>query len=141
MRLLVFRPTGAPNQYTVVGRSDLGNVPTADTASPHFATRIAVQAGDLLGAKSQGPRATYPAGGGTDMVCDGASGWTDPALGAMLTTSSCSGGTRINIAAAVEPDADADGYGDETQDACPTDASTHEACPVPAPLRSSRLRR
>jgi hypothetical protein len=30
----------------------------------------------------------------------------------------------------IEPDADADGFGDETQDLCPTDASTQGACPV-----------
>jgi len=29
----------------------------------------------------------------------------------------------------VEPDADADGFGDETQDQCPSDASTHGSCP------------
>jgi len=35
------------------------------------------------------------------------------------------------INATVEPDADHDGYGDETQDQCPTNASTHASCPVP----------
>jgi hypothetical protein len=30
----------------------------------------------------------------------------------------------------VEPDADHDGFGDETQDQCPTDASTQGPCPV-----------
>jgi hypothetical protein len=31
----------------------------------------------------------------------------------------------------VEPDADLDGFGDETQDACPTSAATQGACPAP----------
>ena len=31
----------------------------------------------------------------------------------------------------IEPDADHDGYGDMTQDACATDATTHDACPLP----------
>ena len=39
--------------------------------------------------------------------------------------------------ARLEADADRDGFGDETQDQCPTDASTQGACPVtpvtPAP--------
>ena len=35
------------------------------------------------------------------------------------------------IPSLVEPDADGDGYGDETQDQCPTDASTQGPCPAP----------
>ncbi len=30
----------------------------------------------------------------------------------------------------VEPDADRDGFGDETQDACPSSASAQGACPA-----------
>ncbi len=33
------------------------------------------------------------------------------------------------VNADIEPDADLDGYGDETQDLCPTDATTQGACP------------
>jgi uncharacterized repeat protein (TIGR01451 family) len=40
-----------------------------------------------------------------------------------------SGGAQvIDVAASVEPDADHDGFGDETQDACPTDATTQGVC-------------
>jgi hypothetical protein len=39
---------------------------------------------------------------------------------------------RINMAAVVEPDVDGDGFGDETQDGCPTDASTQGPCPQPS---------
>ena len=39
---------------------------------------------------------------------------------------------RINIKAVVEPDVDKDGFGDESQDACPTNAQTQGACPVAA---------
>jgi hypothetical protein len=35
----------------------------------------------------------------------------------------------MDLSAQLEADADGDGYGDETQDECPTDASTHGACP------------
>ena len=35
---------------------------------------------------------------------------------------------RVNATAVLEPDADADGFGDETQDQCPTDASTQGQC-------------
>ncbi len=32
------------------------------------------------------------------------------------------------MAATIEPDADRDGYGDESQDGCPTQSATHDAC-------------
>src|SRR4051795_243386 len=46
---------------------------------------------------------------------------------------------EVPINATIEGDADGDGYGDETQDMCPTIASTHDACPgtVPPPPRRS----
>jgi uncharacterized repeat protein (TIGR01451 family) len=38
---------------------------------------------------------------------------------------------KLGVSAVVEPDADGDGFGDESQDSCPTDASVHSgACPV-----------
>ena len=40
---------------------------------------------------------------------------------------------HIPLQARIEPDADGDGYGDETQDRCPTDAATSGPCPIPLP--------
>ena len=40
---------------------------------------------------------------------------------------------RVYVNADIEPDADHDGFGDETQDQCPSDASTAGPCPPPAP--------
>jgi hypothetical protein len=37
---------------------------------------------------------------------------------------------RVPVAAVIEPDADNDGFGDETQDKCPQSASTQAECPV-----------
>lgn len=39
--------------------------------------------------------------------------------------------TKLMISATVEPDADGDTYGDETQDLCPSRADVHTACPPP----------
>ena len=54
-----------------------------------------------------------------------------PALvnGVSQTEASNSGCEHL-VNAVVEPDADHDGYGDETQDQCPTDASTQGPCPT-----------
>jgi hypothetical protein len=38
---------------------------------------------------------------------------------------------RIPLSAVIEPDADGDGFGDETQDKCPTNAATQAPCPPP----------
>jgi hypothetical protein len=38
---------------------------------------------------------------------------------------------KLNLAATVEPDADGDGFGDETQDGCPAQAGLQTACPAP----------
>jgi hypothetical protein len=38
---------------------------------------------------------------------------------------------RIDISAELEPDADGDGYGDETQDLCPSISSIHGDCTAP----------
>ncbi|MGH2958633.1 MAG: hypothetical protein ACRDKE_03445 [Solirubrobacterales bacterium] len=41
--------------------------------------------------------------------------------------------TEIAYSADIEPDADRDGYGDITQDSCPTDGAVQLACTLPAP--------
>ncbi len=40
-------------------------------------------------------------------------------------------GERVPVEAKLEADLDKDGFGDETQDLCPTSAATQSACPVP----------
>ncbi|HEX6665847.1 MAG TPA: hypothetical protein VF081_04570 [Solirubrobacterales bacterium] len=40
---------------------------------------------------------------------------------------------ELLVAATIEPDADKDGFGDETQDKCPTQATTQGACDLTAP--------
>jgi hypothetical protein len=45
--------------------------------------------------------------------------------------------TVMNVT--IEPDADHDGFGDETQDACPTVASTTGPCPKPPPPPNTKI--
>jgi hypothetical protein len=51
----------------------------------------------------------------------------DPAVGATATATP-SATAYLDIAARVETDADGDGYGDDTQDGCPTDPADQTAC-------------
>jgi hypothetical protein len=43
---------------------------------------------------------------------------------------------RLTVAARIEPDADGDGFGDETQDQCPTQKSTQGPCDTTSPTVS-----
>jgi hypothetical protein len=121
----VLRPGPAVETVQVVGES----TGIATTGANTFGARIAVQAGDRIGTVSIG---------GSLLVCE------EPSPGAslgLIVGNPITGSTatylnhpealgRIAIFATIEPDADGDGYGDETQDQCPTDASTQGPCPV-----------
>ncbi|MGH2906474.1 MAG: hypothetical protein ACRDKI_06850 [Solirubrobacterales bacterium] len=92
-------------------------------------TRIPVAAGDAIGLQSANdqnlPFSNVAGGGVADEVqTKGPDGTTATPLG--TTTNE-----DVLVNADVEPDADADGYGDETQDACPADAAVQTACPTP----------
>jgi hypothetical protein len=132
-QLKVFAPTGGSNQLKVVGESLLSPVGQGTTILP---TRIPVQNGDLLGSivvVSQGGKVEQGA-----LFCEtkdpgdeiGLIG-LDPELGATVTPAATEAGFQNPVTVTVEPDADGDGYGDETQDKCPTDASTQGTCPAP----------
>jgi hypothetical protein len=125
--LKVFRANPVNATVLAVGGDAETLVPGLNT----FATRIPVQAGDLLGIS--------PGGGNGFLYCK------EPALKSSLGAfeGAASTGTtvpyvqlqepvRIPVIATVEPDADGDGYGDETQDQCPTDATTQGPCPAKA---------
>jgi hypothetical protein len=144
-QLKVFAPTGVPDQFTVVGESVRSPVGVGSTTS---ATRIPVQSGDLLGnslfategsasvlaaffceTENPGDEAAFIAG--------------NPVIGSTVSTLGNEPEIQNPITVTVEPDADGDGFGDETQDKCPTDASTQGACPAPkvapAPLPPTTL--
>jgi RTX calcium-binding nonapeptide repeat (4 copies) len=88
-----------------------------------------VQVGDVLGMLAPQPCLSggLPAG---DEVRYFPSA-TEPPKGSTQTTTELLSGFRILIAANVEPDSDHDGFGDETQDQCPTNATTQGPCPAP----------
>jgi RTX calcium-binding nonapeptide repeat (4 copies) len=131
LKLKVYRPV-AGLTYTVVAQEarDL-----TESVLNTFPTRIAVQAGDVLGLTTAAD-STGTTGCGTGSFGETTfSAVGDNPNGAQVTFST-GVGWRLNVSAVVEPDADADGFGDETQDQCPTNATTQGPCPqapVPAP--------
>jgi hypothetical protein len=91
-----------------------------------FQTRLPIPAGAYLGlGKAPGRDFGFQAGGGSatysqvDNVSDGLAASGETHNGTFLYD------------ADIEPDVDGDGYGDVTQDSCPSSASIHEGpCPV-----------
>ncbi|HWM55951.1 MAG TPA: hypothetical protein VNO20_11245 [Solirubrobacterales bacterium] len=130
--LKVLRQNG-PNTVQVIGESS-GTI----TGGPNtFNARISVQAGDRLGLFGDGT--TYG-----NLFCNtpgvenliGAFAGGGP--GATVAFAQFPEKFRIPAFAVIEPDADNDGFGDETQDKCPQNASFQVPCPV-AKLSASAI--
>lgn len=112
----------------IVGESAVEHI--APSALNTYNSRISMPAGtdlgEFIGADCSRMDLTY-----ADYFADG-----DLSVG--TTSSSFSPETfQQDISAVLEPDADHDGFGDETQDQCPTDGTTQGPCPV-APVTPSK---
>lgn len=122
VRFKVGRPLGG-NDYTVVGASDTVN-PAANTLNS-YPTRISVKAGDQVGFfTGTGNCAFEVAPAGNLIVFFSA----DLAPGATETFAQ-QDERLLNVSAKLEPDADNDGWGDESQDRCVGGAGPYNGCP------------
>ena len=129
LRLKVARPAGT-DLFTTIGRSDSGTV-TAGTLGT-FQTRISVQPGDVIGL-------LHGSGGlCADNQTQGGAGGVihffvpgNPGVGETNVYTPSAATFKLDVSAQLEPDADNDGFGDETQDACPSIASTQLECVPP----------
>jgi hypothetical protein len=126
-RLQVWRQVGMTTEFSLVGRSDLENF--AQGVLNLFTTRVSVSGGEIMGLRSENAGSRYPGVPG-DNVVELAGG--DPAPGETRGAGAPQPGTLVNVAAVLEADADGDGFGDETQDQCPTNATTQGSCPATA---------
>jgi len=96
-----------------------------------FATRLPIPAGSFVGlaspTKSLAPIALHASGASATEFHDAPDGSTISGPGTARSW-------EVAYDADVEPDADHDGYGDVTQDSCPTDASVQVGvCPLKGP--------
>jgi hypothetical protein len=124
MRFKVARPAGGDN-FTVIGNSDL--VTPDPFVLNTFATRIPVQAGDVIGFYIE--TTTFVMWSTTGTAYHQISG--DPAVGSTDTWTLVGAPLKLDLSATLEPDIDNDGFGDETQDCAPDDASRHDDCAPP----------
>jgi hypothetical protein len=127
INMRVFRPTPTAHQYTVV--ADGSSLQTIQSGSGlnTFPTQIPVTAGDFVGIRSTAGDCAGATANGADTY--------DFHFGAAFAVGDTAGlapssGLIWDIAARLEADADHDGFGDETQDQCPTNAATQGPCPV-----------
>jgi hypothetical protein len=126
-KLKVFKAVGA--EFETVAESQLE--PVAKTGQSRFAVRIPVAAGVQFGAAVPGG---VPICYNEFTVNDKYSTFLgEVPVGTKKPTNFTGEKSLVALAVTVEPDADGDGFGDETQDACPTSALTQAPCPVSAP--------
>ena len=114
------------NFFTTVTSSDLLQVPANSSATQ--SVRIPVAGGEYLGFfLAPGPKQEPVCGTEDYNDPDLANGFInlDPAVGSTYDYSLYHY-SRFPVSARVEPDADGDGYGDETQDSCPSDPAVHD---------------
>ena len=131
LKLKVGRPAGGVN-YLITAESAAG--PQTPNAVNTYPARIPVAADDRIGIAVGG-------GGCAAQTMDAADTWVGIAFDVLPNTTApfdeSPAALKFPIAAYVEPDADADGFGDESQDQCPADPSTHGPCPTPSPPRDA----
>jgi len=128
VRALFFKPSTTPGNWTLQGKTALAAV-TPNTLNT-FPTRVPVQAGVVLGAQTT-VNAMNCAGPGVAGDVASFNFAYNPDASTELTPTSNVPGYRFNMSVVVESDADGDGYGDVTQDACAESALTQAACPAP----------
>ena len=124
---------GAPSSYTVTGSSTV-RTPTPDTLNS-FLDQIPVSAGDRLAiyvTTFSGSPCTFNTASGGDVVnMTNTSLEPDYAVGASFVANNGSSSRRLDLSAIIEPDAYGDGFGDVTQDGCPTRADKTTECTPP----------
>jgi hypothetical protein len=131
-KLKILRATAAPATYLVVGQSAFRPI-TASLLNGPLPVRIPVQSGDfvsILTGANGGPCQTVTSNPAD--ISRATTGGPDSANGTNASFPTPLTGRRANVSASLEPDADRDGFGDETQDQCPSDPSAQGACPVAA---------
>jgi hypothetical protein len=133
--LRIFRPESGTS-FTLVGSSGVQTL-AASTVNT-FDTRISVQSGDVLGLYVGNPG--IPFGGGASCAYDGSGTvqgrfgvYPEAAIGDSVNLLVSYPSKLLNVTARLEADVDVDGFGDETQDGCPTQAGAEAGCPSSNP--------
>jgi hypothetical protein len=128
--LLVLKPNPAGSTHFIATQKDQTRTLTQAGALNTFSgVHLPIQVGEQIG--------LFLPNGNADCFIDAPPDdglfftGGDPPLNADANFTGANTNRLLNASAVVEPDADHDGFGDETQDGCPSSASAQGACPVP----------
>jgi hypothetical protein len=132
--LRIYDDLGAAG-FRFVRESAHGVVSDPDSQGENaFATRLPITSGQAIGLRLIGDGANPCFNNDNEAACD-TSGFIPPLLagasGPGFASDAC-----LPLRAVVEPDADGDGFGDETQDGCPTLATSQVPCVPLDPCQS-----
>ena len=114
---------------TVRARGSAEDLPTT-AATDTFTTRLPITAGDRVTVSATGPAGRWLPAIYQDNQSSRHQWHPQLADGETRAPDVTYANYEVLLNADVEADADGDGYGDETQDACPSKASTQGACPA-----------
>jgi hypothetical protein len=117
---------------TIIGTSAL--IPVAGGTS-RAAVHVPVTGGEFIGMWTGHANC---AASSTSGNIAGAAAASDPPAGTNVSGVTTSSASTLAVEATLEPDADHDGFGDETEDSCPTDPAIHEgSCQVDVGVKQS----
>jgi hypothetical protein len=128
VRLKIFRYTGTGLAFKVLAESSEKTL--SPSTSYEFKERIPVSSGDLLGLTAAGNAEVGITVPDTPENQLAQFGGGDISVGQTGTATIAWPNLRPSVSATVEPDADNDGFGDDSQDKCPVDASTQDFCRI-----------
>jgi hypothetical protein len=124
---------GPADSYTVTGSSAVRILATGTLST--FPSRITVVTGDRLALNLPlgGPASACVFAGqaGDSLRYVNGSNHPEPAVGAVVVTDAGAPALRLNVSVTIEPDLDGDGFGDDTQDSCPSRADRQGDCAPP----------
>jgi len=130
VRLVLLDP-GEPGQgnRTVEARTPVATL--ASSGPETIPARLAIKPAEQIALATVDPiqGCVYSSNGGNQVTVDAAG--ASAAEGGSITATAPTGFNRLNLSATLEPDADGDGYGDDTQDSCPADPAIHSGLCVP----------
>jgi hypothetical protein len=129
-RAVLFGPPTSATMFPVRGFTP--KLPSLANSLNTHATQIPVAAGTILGIWTEAA-AMSPVKTTVSAANSYSPAVVDPTTILTFNGTAPVANRQVNISAVWEPDADGDGFGDVSQDLCPTSATTHAACGGDAP--------
>jgi hypothetical protein len=137
LQLAVFSQSGDLD-YTILRRDSVRTLANLNAVNTFTDLHLPIEAGQLIGVyepEDSNADCEFDATGDDNVAFSEIGDISD---NVPATYNAFDTGFRVNAQAVVEPDADHDGFGDETQDQCPANAATQGSCPVTPATRKCK---